>query len=429
MNWAKWPSGFRRRKVGEMLPKGWQRSTIGECSKFLSGNTPSKENHEYWSGDFPWVTVKDMKRPWIHNTGLGLTQSGKAASSVAPANAILVVTRGMALLKDLPVSMAMRDVAFNQDIKAIVPKEELDPLFFAYQLLGRKHDVLSLVDTAGHGTGRLDTDLLKSVEIVFPPLPEQRRIAKILATWDQAIAATERLLANSRRQKQVLIGSLISDRKAARGNQSSWEQSTLCQVATVAVSSVNKKSESGERAVQLCNYTDVYYRDCIDSRIAFMQATASDNEIEKFTLRQGDVIITKDSETAADIAVATRVTETVPNLVCGYHLAMIRPNLNRIDPVFLHSYFNLPRTKDYFASNANGVTRFGLPLGAIQDAPIAFPCIDEQRQIGKIISNAELEVAGLVKDIELLKRQKLALMAQLLTGKRRVNLPQEEASA
>jgi type I restriction enzyme S subunit len=89
----------------------------------------------------------------------------------------------------------------------------------------------------------------------------------------------------------------------------------------------------------------------------------------------------------------------------------------------------LPRTKDYFASNANGVTRFGLPLGAIQDAPIAFPCIDEQRKIGKIISNAELEVAGLVKDIELLKLQKLALMAQLLTGKRRVHLPNAELVA
>jgi type I restriction enzyme S subunit len=283
----------------------------------------------------------------------------------------------------------------------------------------------------GHsgGVSHLNAGLLKQIPVPVAPKVEQRRIANILEIWDQTIATTERLLANSRRQKKMLIATLVSARKTARGHQSKWEQSTLNQVANVAVSSVNKKSEGGERAIQLCNYTDVYYRDCIDSRIAFMQATASDNEIEKFTLRQGDVIITKDSETAADIAVATRVTETVPNLVCGYHLAMIRPDLNRIDPVFLHSYFNLPRTKDYFASNANGVTRFGLPLGAIQDAPIAFPCIDEQRKIGKIISNAELEVAGLVKDIELLKLQKLALMAQLLTGKRRVHLPNAELVA
>lgn len=286
---------------------------------------------------------------------------------------------------------------------------------------------LSKLATGTSGSMKnITKERLLSLDVPTPPSLEQGRIAEIIDTWDQAIAATDQLLANSRKQKKVLIESLVSSRKNARETKSCWEQSTLCKVANVAVSSVNKKSESNERTVQLCNYTDVYYRDCIDNRITFMQATASDNEIEKFTLRSGDVIITKDSETAADIAVAARVTETVPNLVCGYHLAMIRPDLNRIDPVFLHCYFNLPKTKDYFASSANGVTRFGLPLGAIQEAPIAFPRIDEQRKIGQIISNAELEVAGLVKDIELLKIQKQALMAQLLTGKRRVHLPDDE---
>lgn len=316
------------------------------------------------------------------------------------------------------------DAATNQACAAILLQDGHETDFY-FQYLSSQYEAIRELGNAGTQQN-LNGGILKSVPVPVPPITEQRHITKILATWDQAIATTARLLVNSRKQKQVLIGALISDRNATREGQSGWEQSTLSKVANVAVSSVNKKSESNERAVQLCNYTDVYYRDCIDSKISFMQATASDNEIEKFTLRQGDVIITKDSETAADIAVAARVTETVPNLVCGYHLAMIRPDPNRIDPVFLHCYFNLARTKDYFASSANGVTRFGLPLGAIQDAPIAFPCIDEQRKIGEIISSTELEVACLVKEIELLKLQKQALMTQLLTGKRRVHLPNVE---
>lgn len=142
-----------------MLPKGWRRGTLGESTKLLSGNTPSKENRAYWSGDFPWVTVKDMKTPWLDRAGLALTPSGKAVASVAPAESILVVTRGMALLKDLPISLTLREVAFNQDIKAIVPNEGLDARFLAYQIQSKKHVVLGMVDTAGHGTGKLDTDL------------------------------------------------------------------------------------------------------------------------------------------------------------------------------------------------------------------------------------------------------------------------------
>ncbi len=411
-----------------MLPKGWHRSTLGEIARISSGGTPDRATPEYWGGEVPWVTTGEIQFNTITDTVEKITEVGLKNSSAKlfPPGTLLMAMYGQGKTRGQVAKLGI-EAATNQACAAILLQDGHDTDFY-FQYLSSQYEAIRELGNAGTQQN-LSGGILKTVSVHVPPVSEQRCIAQILATWDQAIAKTEQLLANSQRQKQVLIGSLISDRKAARENQSSWEQSTLCQVATVAVSSVNKKSESGERAVQLCNYTDVYYRDCIDSRIAFMQATASDNEIEKFTLRSGDVIITKDSETAADIAVAARVTETVPNLVCGYHLAMIRPDLNRIDPVFLHSYFNLPRTKDYFASNANGVTRFGLPLGAIQDAPIAFPFIDEQRKIGQIISSAELEVAGLVKDIELLKIQKQALMAQLLTGKRRVHLPQQEFSA
>jgi type I restriction enzyme, S subunit len=416
-----------------MLPKGWQRSTLGECAELLTGYAFSSQDYapentsavrllrgdNVMQGTLRWEDAKYWALPYDKVLERYEMQSGDIVIAMDRPITNAGLKCSSVKESDLPCLLVQR-------VARMRAKENFEQEYLAQVL--QTHNFMQHLKGQKTETAvpHISPNDLRDFAISFPEKAEQRRIANVLSTWDQAIVTTERLLANSQRQKQILIGSLISDRKAARENQSNWEQSTLCQVATVAVSSVNKKSESGERAVQLCNYTDVYYRDYIDSRIAFMQATASDNEIEKFTLRSGDVIITKDSETAADIAVAARVTETVPNLVCGYHLAMIRPDLNRIDPVFLHSYFNLPRTKDYFASNANGVTRFGLPLGAIQDAPIAFPFIDEQRKIGQIISSAELEVAGLVKDIELLKIQKLALMAQLLTGKRRVRLTTDD---
>ena len=97
------------------------------------------------------------------------------------------------------------------------------------------------------------------------------------------------------------------------------------------VSPVDKKTVDGELPVKLCNYTDVYYnRNAIGSEIDFMAATAKPLEVEKFSIIEGDVIITKDSETPDDIGVPSYVKETIDNLLCGYHLAILRPNKKTI---------------------------------------------------------------------------------------------------
>ena len=98
-----------------------------------------------------------------------------------------------------------------------------------------------------------------------------------------------------------------------------WEVRRLEYVAAYRTSNVDKKSEEGELPVRLCNYTDVYYGDRIRAGEGeFMEATASPGEVERFGLRVGDVLITKDSEDWEDIAVPALVDETADDFVCGY---------------------------------------------------------------------------------------------------------------
>jgi type I restriction enzyme, S subunit len=104
-----------------------------------------------------------------------------------------------------------------------------------------------------------------------------------------------------------------------------WEIKRLKRAADVFLSNVDKKSYDGEEPVRLCNYTDVYYNDVITPGLRFMEATASAEQVARFALRAGDTIITKDSETADDIAVSAYVPADIPGVVCGYHLALIRP--------------------------------------------------------------------------------------------------------
>jgi len=106
---------------------------------------------------------------------------------------------------------------------------------------------------------------------------------------------------------------------------SDWSHCRLDGVADVFFSNVDKHTRDGEAPVRLCNYVDVYKNDKITDSIDFMQASAEPRKIAKFQIRRGDVLATKDSETPDDIAVPSLVARELPGVICGYHLALIRP--------------------------------------------------------------------------------------------------------
>lgn len=194
----------------------------------------------------------------------------------------------------------------------------------------------------------------------------------------------------------------------------------LSSVAEVAFSSVDKISKSDELSVQLCNYTDVYYNRRIHSGMDFMRGTATQAEIKKFRLQAGDVVITKDSESPEDIAVPAYISETITDLVCGYHLAIIRPKSKLLDGRYLTQLLQLQKIRHYFFTLSNGATRFGLGIEMIRMASFDLPSISEQRKIADILSTWDEALENLDSLIVAKNRQKQALMQQLLTGKTRV---------
>lgn len=292
---------------------------------------------------------------------------------------------------------------------------------FLFQFLLSNHGQ-TLIHSKSSGSTALGIKSRELVKILIPlpPLPEQRKIADILSTWDRAIEKTESLLANARTQKRALMQSLLTGkRRFPEFEGQPWQEVRLSEVTTIIVSNVDKKSKDGEQPVRLCNYTDVFKRDTIVPSQDFMAATATQPQINKFGLKVGDVIITKDSETANDIAMPTYVEEAAADLVCGYHLAIVRAG-SQADGRFLKHYFELPHTRYYFGTRANGAIRFGLTIDGIEGAKVQLPCIDEQRRIASVVRRAEMEITAIAEDIAKLRTEKKALMQQLLTGKRRV---------
>jgi len=208
----------------------WRETTLGNMVDFISGGTPSKEAPEYWGGSVPWVSAKDMKRFRIDDTEDHVTEHGLAnGTKLVTAGTVLLLVRGMTLLNDLPICIANRPMTFNQDVKALRLKPGICDEFLPYLLLGNKARLLGLVDLAGHGTGRLNTDELKALAIVLPPEPEQRAIAYILGTLDDKIELNRRMNETLEAMARALFKSWFVDFDPARAKC----RGTACRAPTM----------------------------------------------------------------------------------------------------------------------------------------------------------------------------------------------------
>jgi len=227
----------------------------------------------------------------------------------------------------------------------------------------------------------------------------------------------------------------LSNTKWEEKIPSHWQVKRLRFVAEVLSSNVDKKTIIDETPVKLCNYTDVYYHDHITSEIDFMQATATDNEIDKFRLQSNDVVITKDSETPDDIGVPTLIVEDIEKLICGYHLAIIKAIPNVSYGPYLFYFFKSVFCSSQLEVAAKGVTRFGLSLEAIKSLSITLPPVEEQKLIVQYLNSkmSQIDKLGLLigagskeKDIShhslsgLLIEYRSALITNAVIGKIKV---------
>lgn len=203
-----------------------------------------------------------------------------------------------------------------------------------------------------------------------------------------------------------------SKMKAVEG----WKTKQLRELADIRVSNVDKKFSNREKPVKLCNYMDVYTNQYVSDKIQFMEASATAAELERFGLNKDDVIITKDSETPDDIGISAVIVEQIDNLVCGYHLALIRPNTEQVDSIFLAKQLSTARVARFFALHASGSTRYGLPVSTIETVEIPTPPKSEQSKIAEILSTVDRAIEQTEALIAKQQRIKTGLMQDLLTS-------------
>lgn len=418
------------------VPSHWHTARLKDVAhRIISGGTPSSNEPAFWNGDVVWITPQDIsKSQLLKDSRRRLTSVGVAAcgAEIVPAGSVIVTTRAPVG----NVALAAVSLTTNQGCKAVVPKSDALDSRFGFYLLNTSAPVLRSV-ASGSTFQEISSGAFSSISIPLPPLPEQQAIARFLDRQDRRISrfirAKQRLIALLAEQKQAIIHQAVT-----RGLDpdvplkpsgidwlgdvpAHWDVRRLKDVGQVRLSGVDKHTIEGEQSVVLCNYTDVYKNNFITNQMDFMQASATEVEIAAFTLRTGDVLITKDSETPDDIGVPAVVQDDVPGLICGYHLALIRPYSMVLDGSFLfRSLSDLPLAEQFHVA-ATGVTRFGLSKYDVKNVFIPLPGLAEQREIVAHLASTSLQpdaaIARARREIELIREYRTRLIADVVTGK------------
>ena len=203
--------------------------------------------------------------------------------------------------------------------------------------------------------------------------------------------------------------------KSAASCPDGWRLVRLGDVANVAFSSVDKKTADGEVPVELCNYTDVFYNRRIQAGMKLMTTTATPSERDTWSLKKGDVLFTKDSETPDEIGVPSYVSDDMPNVLCGYHLGLARPSSGLVHGAFLARTLASRASAQEFSRIANGVTRFGLTLEATRNLPILLPPLSEQGDIAAVLDAIDEAIEHTEAVIAAIVCLRDALLHELLT--------------
>lgn len=342
---------------------------LGELVDFYSGGTPSKAKPEYWSGDVPWFSAKDMKKARLDDSADHISEAVFRSTSLRklPAGTIAMVVRGMILAHTAPISILNVDAAINQDLKALLPRREIDTSFLAAMLRAQHSTILSKVSTAAHGTKKLDSRVLEELPIPLPPLPEQRRIAAILDHADALRGKRRQVLAHL----DSLTQSIFHDMFAA----STSKQKPIGEIVSdTLIGLVRSAAQTGPDMAVPYMKMDAITREGTLRRAAFTRTDATAAEQRRFEAREGDVMF--NTRNSRELVGKAAIFHGPPALY-NNNLMRIRFS-DQVEPAFVHAYLRSfegrqeletrkSGTTSVFAIYAKDLMTLSVPLAPRQD--------------------------------------------------------------
>lgn len=210
----KWTEAYRqsesalsstRSQILQELSQTEECISLKDVGRWVSGGTPSRSRSDFWNGDFPWVSPKDMKQDVISDSEEKLTDTAlNGRITILPSESILIVVRGMILAHTFPVAVTGRKVTFNQDMKGIIPNSEFSAGFVFHWFKDNSARILQATEESTHGTKRLATDVLYGMQIPKPSSEKQEKAVAVFEAFRTKLAEIAEHIASSQHMLRSL---------------------------------------------------------------------------------------------------------------------------------------------------------------------------------------------------------------------------------
>jgi len=407
-----------------MLPEGWRRSTLGEIARITSGGTPDRSEPSYWGGSVPWVTTGEIQFNTITDTTEKITEVGLRNSSAKlfPPGTLLMAMYGQGKTRGQVAKLGI-EASTNQACAAILLNDGHDPDFY-FQYFAFQYDAIRELGNAGTQQN-LSGGILKGVGVAVPPIDEQRRVAQVLGTWDEAISKAEQLLIASRRRNKSFRTSLLAGRRRLVGRSAAWRYIDFDQM----FERVLRKNATGNDNV----LTISGEQGLISQRDFFKKSVASADLSGYTLLHRGDFAYNKSYSAGYPMGAIKPLLKYNDGVVSSLYLCFrLRAGVAASFDFFRH-YFESGLLNEGIGGIAQeGARNHGLlnvGIGDFFNLRLHVPDADEQHAIAIAINTSEAEEQLQLRRLSALREEKLALMQQLLTGRRRVRLSATESTA
>ncbi|MAF27727.1 MAG: type I restriction endonuclease subunit R [Croceicoccus sp.] len=404
-------------------PEGWKISLLDSVTKRGSGHTPDKEHPEYWNGGIKWVSLADSHR--LDAGTISETDKETSELGIAKSSAVVHPSGTVILSRDAGVGKSAvldGDMAVSQHFIAwrCSPSLGLQNWFLYSWLQFNKREFER--QAVGSTIKTIGLPYFKRLQICYPPYAEQSAIVEIIRTWDRAIETVEALIANARAQRQALMQQLLSGKHRLPGFSGEWQRKPINEIAT----RVTRRNDGTELPVLTISSTSGFVRQ--DEKYSRYMAGKS---VETYImLNEGEFAYNKGNSKTYEFGCIFDLE--------GYERALV-PHVYvcfKLRKGYSHRFYKALFEADYLAPQLGRLVNTGVRNnGLLNIKPSEFlgtrvpvPPIDEQDAIAAVMEAASRTVIEYETQLAALRQEKAALMQQLLTGKRRVKLPESEVA-
>ena len=403
-----------------ILPSAWRIASIGAVGAVVTGNTPSTSEKEYFSGDRLFITPSDFHSGiYISTSGRTVSDEAYKVSRVNPPNSIYVVCIGATVGK---VNICKEYGICNQQINAIVPNSNNNTLFLYYcvdyffnrskkKYIGQQ--TLPIVSKSQ----------FSRIQLALPTLPEQRKIAAILATQDKVIELKTKLLEGTKRRKKALMQRLLAPMGEKRleaaspcGEAASCRFSAEWQIVRLSdlFVPVNRKNTENNK-----NILTISAQDGLVSQMEYYKHQYASADTLGYTLlKEGEFAYNKSRAGEFPYGAIKMLKKYEEGVVSPIYLCFAAKN--GVCKDFWSYYFNGGMVNHgLYRIAQEGARNHGLlniPTDEFFNLELRVPPIAVQRRIVAVLSTADREIDLMEKELKALELKKKALMQLLLTG-------------